>query len=184
MMFVFKKESAAKASVVWRNKTPCLLVHFYASHPPMVWQMDLEKASNTALSLQEKEGLWCFGYGEPGKEFTVVAKFNNRIDAEDAYQRIQKVIDRGEGMSFRRVANMIFYLVLIFFALTLFFGPRTRDAMEPVSQNMGVSGSPPVPGFQLRSDEGAYVPPAAEDDQSNKKYGVPLDADSVLPSAP
>ncbi|NCC04029.1 MAG: hypothetical protein EOM37_08305 [Proteobacteria bacterium] len=182
MKFVLKNESAAKASVVWRNKTPCLLVHFYASTPPMVWQMDLEKASNTAILLQEKDGLWCFGYGEPGKDFTVVAKFSNRIDAEDAYQRIQKVIDKGEGMSFRRVANMIFYLVLIFFILSLFFGPKARDAVELAPENAAAPATPAVQGFQFGGGEPQSAP-AAEEDQS-KKFGVPLDADSVLPSVP
>jgi hypothetical protein len=183
MMFVLKKEAAAKASVVWRNKTPCLLVHFYASHPPMVWQMDLEKAANTALSLQEKDGLWCFGYGEPGKEFTVVAKFNNHIDAEDSYQSIQKVIDKGEGMSFRRVANMIFYLVLIFFVLSLFFGPKARDAITPAPENGTLQEKPAVQGFQFGGGEQQTAPVPVEEDQS-KKFGVPLDADSVLPPAP
>lgn len=172
----FLSRSATKARIVRRNETSCLLVSFGASNPPLLWQYDLEKLSDHAMTLQEKNGEWDLGLSQPGGAFSPVAHFDERAPAEEAYARVSRALvceaasspRRGVG---KKVLIAVGLILLALFVTDLFSTEPAQPRGEAVSS---ASNGQPSPQTQIN-------PPARQEIQT----GVPMNADDVLePPAP
>lgn len=174
-MFLFLiKDTPARAKLVRRGETPFLLAAFQLSSPPLIWQADLGKMSNTTIALREKEGSWELGYTPLGQSgFVVVASFDERHEAEKAYAVVQRAMARSSGpiaagsSCFLRFLMWLILLVAILFGGVSVFGGKAEkvsDVAPIAAQRVGDSQQDETPK-ELRT-------------------GVPANADDVLPNAP
>ncbi len=183
--FMIGSRKKVKAKVVCWNKVPCLIVSFKNSNPPEVWQMDLEKLTNYTLKLSEHEGEWDLGYVVPDGAFKAVAHFDERPEAECAYDAIQKVLINSNstcptagGFSFfgRMVrgflmASGVVAIALLFVSLavsnisSLFSSPSSADFAQQKQRTLDE-----LPGNA-----------AVLSVQPKMEVGVPMNADDVLP---
>jgi len=175
-MIALMKQASTQASVVLRNETPCLLAVFKQSTPPLIWQFDLEKMSSHTISLREKEGEWELGLLLPQGVFTSVAHFDERHDAEEAYQAVTAALIRDARRGgtkkmgwFRRFLLLVLSFVVALFILGLF----TPTANEPAK----VAVQPGDTALQK-----AQVVPLAPPPTPKIETGVPVSADDVLES--
>lgn len=191
MFSILIKDAPARAKIVRRGATPFLWAAFQMSSPPVVWQADLEKMSNTTISLREKEGVWELGYTSLGQEdFVVVASFDERHEAEKAYAVIQRVMESSSGpiasysgLGFLRF--LLWFIVVIVVVVLLFGSPipaggKTSSVsdVEPSARQGVVQEGSQAP----RLRDGAAQQQA--DSPKEIRTGVPVNADDVLPRAP
>ena len=181
--FMIGSRKKVKAKVVCWNKVPCLIVSFKNSNPPEVWQMDLEKLTNYTLKLSEHEGEWDLGYVVPDGAFKAVAHFDERPDAECAYDAIQKVLINSNstcttsGSSFfgRMVRGLLMALGIAAIVLML---------VSSVASGISSLFSPPSADFAQQKQRTLDEVPgnaAVLSVQPKMEVGVPMNADDVLP---
>lgn len=178
-----------KARVVCWNKVPCLIASFKASNPPQVWQMDLEKLTSYTLRLVEKEGEWDLGYAEPDDVFKSVAHFDERHDAECAYEAVQKALIEGggirQGASAGSIVGLWIKRLLILVGLVFVVMALGNWAASLVNSKLTSSMQPgPVASDQLARPRSLDdVPPDAVvlKQEPQQKIGVPVNADDILP---
>lgn len=185
MLSLFSNKAPAKAKIVRWNQTPCLIARFSTSTPPMVWQLDLEKLTNYTINVVEKEGSWDLGYTTPQTSFTLIARFDERMDAEYAYDVIQKALLRGSPMSFGSsgsssgsswVIKLLIWLVILGVILMILSGISSglHKATEGINEQMQQTFS----GAETSIGTGERPIPAPQQEMQN---GVPMSADDVLP---
>lgn len=164
MLYIQRKETAAKATLITRGKTPCLLVDFITSTPPLVWQLNLKNTRSLSLLLkQDEQGEWDLGYETDKAEFKAVAHFDERGDAEDSYEAVQKVIGQSHAPFGRKLLRFVVYFVLIVLAIGLI--------------DIAFSAKGDAPNAGLRTTQ-------SETDNPRAKIGVPVAADDILPKHP
>ena len=184
---LFGKVAKVKARVVCWNQTPCLIASFNTSEPPIVWQMDLEKLTSYTLKLVEKEGEWDLGYTVPKGDFTSVAHFEIRPEAEAAYEAVRHALMTSTCAATRGpvfiangshwLRNILLIVVVGFLALLV---------MKGIVGGLSSLFSPGAP-VQTSLEQGAVVvdkiPADAVPVNTEKELpsGVPLNADDVLP---
>jgi len=179
-------KASTKAKIVHWNQSPCLLARFSTSTPPMVWQLDLQKMTSYTITVVQKDGAWDLGYTVPQSDFTVIAHFDERHDADYAYDAIQKaLLDSSQpvlsaggcisgGGTVRRVIVWAL-VVLVLVALGSFFvggGSKTRPT-ELDSKAFNSSAD----GHEGAGSGGRVISAGPQKIQD----GVPMSADDVLP---
>lgn len=171
MLYILNREKPAKAKILRRGRTSCLVVEFLASTPPLVWQLNLENPVSLNLSLQEKEGEWTLGYVEAGGSFTPIAHFDDRGDAEESYEAISRALLRSEMTTAHRFGRGLLF-VFVVIALFFFWARGTGGQREDGDVT---SSAPQKPTAALEQK--------ARGAKSKVQMGVPVDADDIL-SAP
>ena len=119
MLSFTMKQTNVEAKLVMRAPGHCLVADFRDSMPPVVWQLDLTKGQNIAVALRGRDDDWSLGLVEPKGEFSTVARFDNREDAETAYTSVQKALMKGRACRshfWRWVLLIIVVLVVILLA--------------------------------------------------------------------
>ncbi len=159
MLSLTMKKDEIKTRLVRREPNYCLVVDFENSVPPLVWHLDLEKTGTFTLSLRGSGDDWTLGIVESKGEFEVVARFDGREDAEDAFEAVQKALmgrpaNRG-GHPWR------FFLILLIALATLFMASSLYSKREGVQTPLS-GEAPPIAG------------------PSVPRPGVPMSADDVL----
>lgn len=174
MSSIFGPPSPVKAKVVKWSGVPCLMASFRNSNPPQVWQMDLENLRSYSLKLVEKDGEWDIGYAVPDGVFKPVAHFDERHDAETAYEAVQQALIGGSvsggGASGAGTSKLgrFFRVVLILFGI-IFIVLLLRPS-GPVRLSDNASSQ----NVQNAASNAPKVAPKLE-------IGVPMDADAILP---
>lgn len=162
---IFASKAPAKAKVMMRGQTACLVVTFFAGSVPLVWQFDLEKNPDCVVSLREKEGEWELGYTRPLGAFVPVARFDDRDDAEQSYDIIRDALGRLPvariGWFWRFLLILVAVVLVAGFVQSLF--DQRDDQRAP----------------QVSGDAG-MISPNQQPGSFGADFGVPLDADSVL----
>ncbi|MFA6279450.1 MAG: hypothetical protein WC612_01475 [Bdellovibrionales bacterium] len=176
MFSILIKDTPARAKIVRRGPAPFLLAAFQMSSPPLVWQVDLEKMSNTTVSLHEKEGSWELGYTQLGQgDLLVVATFDERHEAEKAYGVVLRALGRSSGpltggSRFLRFLVWVILLGALLFVGLSFFTVKSASSPEVTS----------VAQPQQTQEVGARP----EGSPAEIHTGVPAIADDVLPRVP
>jgi len=166
MLDVLKKEVAAKAVVINRDKAPCLFVDFRVSSPNLIWQFNLKKTPNFCLMLkQDEQGEWDLGYESDKEKFKIVAHFDERMDAEESYAVIQKVLAKGGKVKtkhpiLRGILYAVAFILFINIVTAVFFGGSFSKTTIGQNETKISELKPTI------------------------KTGVPVAADDVLPSNP
>lgn len=186
-MFRFPQSASVSARLVQRNETPCLLADFKTSNPPLLWQLDLEKLSNHTISLRETNGDWDLGLLLPQGDFTSVAHFDERSDAETAYDAVRRAILQGEPTQwpFRFRWGIWGAVVLLLF---FFFSGMFHLTPPPVNETQTASADQNAADASS-SSLSRRIPQALEDlnktlsppESKEIQTGVPVSADDVLP---
>jgi hypothetical protein len=145
------KQANIETKLVKRAPGSCLVADFRESVPPVVWQLDLTKNPGVTVAVRGRDDDWTLGLVEPKGEFTVVARFDNRDDAEDAYAAVQKALIHGRlgsQHSFWHWILLFLIAVVVVMAVQLgvsaLFGlshDRAMDSTKSSGQQLGV----PVP---------------------------------------
>jgi len=187
MLSLIVRKSPAKAKIVRWNQTPCLLARFSTSAPPMVWQLDLEKLTNYTLTVEEREGNWDLGYTVPQGAFTLIAHFDDRMDAEYAYDVVQRALLRGSPMSLvsqgssnnagGRLFIKLLLLVIVIGALWGLISGSSSGLKQTVQSTEQILGSTPDMSSLMGGSEETAAPSAPKQIET----GVPVAADDVLP---
>lgn len=169
MKLVFGQPSPAEVKIVRWNEMPCLLARFETSTPPMIWQLDLAKLADLSISVTEKEGSWLLGYTTPREAaFTTIASFDERHEAEQAYDMIYKTMRRGSASSRLRgpahPIRWIFIILIIALILWALMGSSATNG----EKNVAATSLGKVTG-QIMTEPQTI------------REGVPLAADDVLP---
>ncbi len=147
---------------IWPHKSPfkakvlghTLIAAFRTSHPPLIWQFDLEKNHSFTVALQGEEGDLELGVTSPRGEFYPIAHFTDREDAEEAFARVQKALMcRHQPWHWKRA---VCWLALAAIVYLLLFSPMVGEGIKIAS--LLFSSNNPV----------------------NTPSGVPLPADQVL----
>jgi hypothetical protein len=161
---MFPSRKNARAKIIRRGATPCLLAIFDASTPPMIWQFDLEKMANYSMTLREKDGEWDLGVALPQGTFTVVAHFDERGDAESAYAAVRKAMIKGEKSALRKTIFIALVALGLYFALQLgfsnFWPPAKNENTAPQQTTQEQSAGPQQiqPGVPMTADDVLTVP--------------------------
>ncbi len=203
-MVSFFGKKPVHVQVVRRNEAPCLLASFSLSSPPLIWQFDLEKMSNHTIMLREKEGEWDLGFVFSEGSFTVIAHFDERGNAEEAYSAVQSAMIHGEpvssGFALRWFASGIAVVLLGIFLANLFFvrpsevvpaiaqAEDAEDAdlnarTEKIKERLRAKregrrieeGGAREEAFAPSSSEPSVPPPSRK-----MEFGVPIPADEIL----
>jgi len=183
MLSLLTKQALAKAKIVRWNQTPCLMASFSASTPPMVWQLDLEKLTNYTINVVEKDGAWDLGYTTPPDGFVLIARFDERDDAEFAYGVIQKALLKGSpstyscrptvGISFGKILLWGVVIFAVWFLVSSVISGikgQTDELDASFGSNSAQMGTPLRPEDRVISAEPQKI-----------QNGVPMSADDVLP---
>ena len=174
MLSIINKTSSVKASLVRRNPAPALVASFAMSTPPLVWHLDLEKASSFVLTLNEQDGEWDLGYTPAQGAFISVAHFDDRLEAESAYNAVKRALHQplSDSVHGTSLSKKIFYILLIA-ALLLFLSQSflSRPANHVADQAAQQSG-------ELSEQDWESAP---KQDPTKIQNGVPMTADDVLP---
>ena len=140
-----------------RLKGSMLTVGFYSAKSPLIWRFDLDRNHSFTLSLQGEEGDWELGVTTPKGDFSSIAHFDEREDAEDALVKVEKSLASkwgGTALVLKVVALVALVAVGIVLAVGLY---GFIVSQQPSSSAVGKAGAP----AQMRD-------------------GVPLSADDVL----
>ena len=154
MLAFTMKQTNVEAKVVKRAPGHCLVADFRDSAPPVVWQLDLAKSQNIAVALRGRDDDWSLGLIEPKGEFSTVARFDNREDAEDAYAVVQKALMKGRvcrGSSLWRWILAIAAIIVIVFLATKVASPLMHSEQQGTPEVTKSSGS--QLGVPLPADE-------------------------------
>ena len=138
-------------------KGSLLTVGFYSAKSPLIWRFDLERNHSFTFSLQGDEGDWELGVTSLKGDFSSVAHFDEREDAEDALAVVEKTLSSkwgGTALVLKAVAWVAVIAIVVFFSAGLF---SFWVAPHPASTLIGKTTAP------------AAV-----------QKGVPLSADDVL----
>lgn len=141
-----------------------LVASFATANPPLVWRFDLERNHSFTIALQGEAGDWELGITSPKGEFYPVAHFPAREDAEEALQKVQKVLMKKRRSWFWTLLRWVVGLVLVAGILFLVVSYVYMRSMSSAGLN----------GSSLGSVLGTATAPAAI------TPGVPLSADDVL----
>lgn len=146
-----------------------LVVTFAEARPVSVWHFSLSTHHNCVFCVQGDAVDWHFGYSVPKGEFVSVARFDNRISAEDAFLEVQAALYKShkEGGSWRGKLRGAFltaaFLIIGGALFALVFGGKNNTSL---SETEGAMLSP-----ELASQTNLAKP---------IKNGVPQSADDVL----
>jgi hypothetical protein len=147
-----------------------LVASFASATPPLVWKFDLERNHSFTIALQGEAGDWELGITSPKGEFYPIAHFPAKEDAEDALDKVQKVLMKKKRTVFATVLRWAFGLGVIAFILFCLFGYFSVKSVSSLAglQNNMAAGMP------------GAVMPTAPSAPAVFKPGVPLSADDVL----
>ena len=159
---IFPRE---KSDVTAKIVDHTLVASFRTSNPPTVWRLDMEKNHSFTLSIQKRAEDWELGVMSPKGEFTVVARFDDRREVDQAFAAVETAMFRNPhstGAKVWRISAMVAAILAVIMAgimvltwLQLAFSPKI------------------VPS-------GAEAPAARSSAAAPVKNGVPVDADAVL----
>lgn len=159
-----------------RRVQSSLVATFAKANPPLVWRFDLERNHSFTVALQGEGNEWELGITSPKGEFTPVATFPQREDAEEALVAISEELARGPFgwvMDFLKAAG----IALLIMFVVLWAGSAAMRMFTPhlPPQIVATPVQPPT----------ATMPPKAPPPPPASENGVPLPADQVLkPPAP
>lgn len=164
---MFTDHKKARAKIVQRGNTPCLLAVFDASTPPMIWQFDLEKMANYTITLREKDGEWDLGIALPQGTFTNVAHFDERTEAEAAYATVRSALLKNRSNHVLHI-NLRIVVLIAAIAFALFYFLPFKSAPR----------TPAQPEIAVHSPFGEM--PTNPSGPKEIQPGVPMSADDVL----
>jgi hypothetical protein len=155
MGFAMKKKTLAKI------KGSTLTVGFHSAKSPLIWRFDLDRNHSFTFSLQGDEGDWELGVTSVKGDFSPVAHFDEREDAEEALDIVEKTLSRkGSGTTLVLKALGYVGLLAASTALVVFIiaTALTHRAHDP---HAALTANPSHPVVQ-------------------EQDGVPMSADDVL----
>jgi hypothetical protein len=139
-----------------------LTVGFHSANPPLIWRFDLERNHSFTLALQGEEGEWELGITTPKGDFYPVVHFVAREDAEEAFNKVEKILAKKRGVGSLIVKALLGVAVLALLVAGSVIAFATYINRMPAFP-MSAAGLPhPMP-----------VPSAMPE-------GIPLSADDVL----
>jgi hypothetical protein len=138
MLAVVMKNAKVEAKVACHGPSPCLVVDFRASAPPVLWRFDLEKNHSFSFGLQDVEGGLVLGVAMPDGAFHAVARFARREDAEEARDAVRKALmKRGRCRKWLKVLAVVVAALLVLFLVLASMG-RPQAPAETAEQEFGV----------------------------------------------
>ena len=165
-MLFFSKNSV-KVRLVGND----LVAAFHSAQPPLVWKFDLERNHSFTVALQGEDGDWELGLNSTKGEFYPVAHFPLREDAEDALNKVQKILMKKRRSKIWGVLKFI--LILVFLALIVIVGGGYLIAHALPGMASAVMRTTPMGPMNAPAQMMAPPPVAPEP-------GVPQSADDVL----
>jgi hypothetical protein len=162
-----------------RRVRSSLVATLSKANPPLIWRFDLDRNHSFTLALQGQDNEWELGVTSPKGEFSPIARFPMREDAEEALAAIGGQLAKG------RLSWVIGFLKLLgIFALLLFMAILGWSILLRMAQ-------PRLAQMQAPQEQGQEVPPALLPDVAPApspppvtKNGIPLPADEVLQPPP
>lgn len=160
-MMLFTSENAQTVVVKQISRLPdrCLTVAFRESVPPVLWQLGLGQNQNTIVVLRQDGDLWSIGLAGDGDAFTIVARFDNRSDAEEAFAAVQKAFMQGRPFFsypvWRWVGVILVVLGMIIFG-GIVFGPSPAAAPKAslkAAAQQALSAGEPEKGVPQVADD-------------------------------
>lgn len=163
MLSIAMENPRVEAKLVQQDKSRCIIAKFKTSTPPLTWQLDIEKNHSFTLLIQGDDDDCDLGITPLNGEFTAIAHFSSREDAEEAYVKIQKALFKQKSHFKHRLLNWVIYIFIAF----LLFAFLSKGYQLHKEHNMDVSN--------------AETSSLIENDRpEDPKIGVPLTADDVL----
>jgi hypothetical protein len=147
-----------------------LVVTLSKANPPLIWRFDLERNHSFTLALQGQDNEWELGVTSPRGEFTPVARFPLREDAEEALAAISASLTK---TCFRWVG--VFFKVIGILALLAAAALWGWSALQNIELPHLAQSAAPIERAEAPAPEQAPAQPAP-----NTKNGIPLPADEVL----
>lgn len=135
-----------------------LVASFEDSHPPTIWQIDLDKGHSFTITLQEQAGGWVLGQSLAKGEFTPAVHFQNHEAALAAYAVLQQAMMRSTFFKLGwlvRPLGITVAIILLGYLLVTGIAFLLRD----LDSNVSPSNAVQAPEF---------------------KHGVPQSADDIL----
>jgi hypothetical protein len=139
-----------------------LTVGFHSANPPLIWRFDLERNHSFTLALQGEEGDWELGITTPKGDFYPVVHFVAREDAEEAFNKVEKILAKNRGVG-PLIAKALMTVALVAVAIAAFvflFGAFVNRAPSFTSSAITPSSGPAViEGIPLSADDVLKAPP-------------------------
>lgn len=149
------KKSEVTAKLVRREPNYCLIVDFENSAPPVVWYLDLEKNPTFTLSLRGSGEDWALGITEHKADFVAVARFDNRDEAEDAFEAVQKALKRRpvchNSSGWKWLLGIVIVVALLFVASSMF--TKKSESSPIASTNANNASVAPQYGVPVSADD-------------------------------
>lgn len=178
MLSIALKDPKVKAKLVNSEQTSCLVAKFANSQPPMLWQFDLERNHSFTLTVRDRDEGAALGFLTPQGDFTAMATFPNREEAEEAMAAVQKALMRQRRRNsfdlWRWFWVGVTVLILVF-CFSVLQGIAARKAALQTAVTSRVPAATAVAGTS-----GAVPAPAAPEPKASMRNGVPLPADDLL----
>lgn len=154
-----------------------LVASFGTANPPLVWQFDLERNHSFTIALQGEGGDWELGITSPKGEFYPIAHFPSREDAEEALNKIQKILLKKKRSWFWSLMRWLLILLFIGLIWVVFGFFKTLSPMLSLGDvNLGaVQNLAPA---QMMPAQQPVIPRTVA--PADIKPGVPLSADDIL----
>jgi len=143
-----------------------MVISFRHSNPSIIWKYDLERNHSFTLNLQGDDGDFELGITSPKGEFTSVARFASREDADEAFSAVQEILMEKKWSRLQTVligAAGIFLLYFLYtLANTVFIGAPHPAAKTVPGPAAGVQepAKPSLPqGEAVPADQVLQPPP-------------------------
>lgn len=142
-----------------------LTVGFHNANPPLIWRLDLEQTHTFSMILQGAEGDWDLGMTSPRGEFTPVAHFSAREDAEDAFDEVEAALSAVQRGPLFRFFKGVLYACILLIAVGEGIGlykyltelPAATKIAAPVVEQKAAPAAP-EPGKPVSADDVLQAP--------------------------
>jgi len=134
MLSIVMKPSQTCAKMIGQS----LVATFRAALPPLIWQYDLEKNHSFSVTVQGENGKWSLGVTAPHGEFTPIAQFNARAEADEAFAVVERAMRRPRRLinpwqgRVRSALLISLFLLLGLFAIKLIFVVPASSTVKSV----------------------------------------------------
>ncbi len=161
---IFPREKSEVTAGIVGNT---MVASFRSSNPPTVWRLDMEKNHSFTLSIQKRAEDWELGVMSPKGEFTVVARFDERSEVDQAFAAVETAMFRNPHSTGAKVwrISMMVAAILAVTMIGFIIYTMVQFALNPETTR--------------RVSDARTTPPSAVAAPALKN-GVPTDADAVL----
>lgn len=154
-----------KKSVTAKMVGPTLVASFQKANPPLIWKFDLQRNHSFTLALQGEDGDWELGLNSPRGDFYPIVHFYAREDAEEAFEKVQKILMKKRGSLAWRIIRFVFILIFLVLVGIVGWGYYLNQ--------QGITAED-----LMRS--GGLTQPTVPSAKPQAPMGVPLPADEIL----